>query len=65
LLNFCQSYEERNTQNYKHITMSAGVFECHASDKYDVENIFTNADSALYYAKEHGRNQLILYKDIL
>ena len=43
--------------------MSGGLFECYSST-YTVENVFSNADSALYYAKEHGRNQLIIYNDI-
>lgn len=44
--------------------MSGGLFECQTCT-YTVENVFNNADTALYYAKEHGRNQLIVYEDIV
>lgn len=43
--------------------MSCGLFECQTRT-YTIEDVFTNADSALYYAKEHGRNQLIIYNEI-
>ena len=47
----------------KTVTMSCGLFECQTRT-YTIEDVFTNADSALYYAKEHGRNQLIVYNEI-
>lgn len=47
----------------KVITMSGGLFECYTCT-YTVENVFNNADTALYYAKEHGRNQLIVYNEL-
>jgi diguanylate cyclase (GGDEF)-like protein len=47
----------------KVVTMSGGLFECDTCT-YSVENIFNNADTALYYAKEHGKNQLIIYNEL-
>ena len=47
----------------KTITMSCGLFECHTCT-YSTEDIFNNADSALYYAKEHGKNQLAVYNEL-
>ncbi len=44
----------------KSITVSVGLFECCAGS-YSAEDIFNNADAALYYAKEHGRDQLRVY----
>lgn len=49
--------------NEKSITISCGLFECHTCT-YSIEDVFNNADSALYYAKEHGKNRLIVYNDI-
>lgn len=49
--------------NEKSITISCGLFECHTCT-YSIEDVFNNADSALYYAKEHGKNQLVVYNDI-
>lgn len=43
--------------------MSCGLFECHTCT-YSTEDIFNNADSALYYAKEHGKNQLAVYNEL-
>ena len=28
------------------------------------KDIFNNADSALYYAKEHGKNQIAVYNEL-
>lgn len=47
----------------KAITMSCGLFECHTCT-CSTEDIFNNADSALYYAKEHGKNQLAVYNEL-
>ena len=49
--------------NEKSITMSCGLFECRTLT-YSVEDVFNNADKALYYAKEHGKNQLVVYNEI-
>lgn len=49
--------------NTKSITISCGLFECY-THTYSIEDVFNNADSALYYEKEHGKNRLVVYNDI-
>ncbi len=44
----------------KPITVSAGLFGCNPHS-YTEEEIFANADKALYYSKEHGRDQIHIY----
>lgn len=48
----------------KSITMSCGMFEC-CTCAYSIEDVFNNADSALYYAKEHGKNRLVVYNEMV
>lgn len=43
------------------VTVSVGIS---VYDGIDIENSIDHADNALYYAKENGRNQTILYSDI-
>jgi diguanylate cyclase (GGDEF)-like protein len=45
------------------VTLSIGISEYHLSDK-DNEAIIYRADQAMYYAKEHGRNQIIIYEKV-
>jgi diguanylate cyclase (GGDEF)-like protein len=45
------------------VTLSIGISEYHPSDK-DNEAIIHRADQAMYYAKQHGRNQIIIYEKI-
>lgn len=47
----------------KVITMSCGLFECTTANCV-AEDVFSNADLALYYSKENGRNQLNVYNDL-
>ena len=44
----------------KRITISAGLFSCDPYD-YTISDMFTNADAALYYSKNHGRDQLNIF----
>ena len=43
------------------VTFSAGV--CQVDDKTKPEMLISNADEALYKAKNNGRNQIVLFKD--
>jgi two-component system, cell cycle response regulator len=45
------------------ITFSAGLATC-PDDGDDEKTLVAHADKALYYAKESGRNQFILYRDL-
>lgn len=47
----------------KAVTVSGGMFECFAKS-YSAEDIFGYADKALYYAKNHGRDQLCIYDEL-
>lgn len=40
------------------VTISVGVYEYHDGD--EPQQLYTKADKALYYAKEHGRNKVII-----
>ncbi len=46
-----------------HITVSMGISEFKISDNSNDE-IIERADHALYYAKEHGRDQIIIFEEI-
>lgn len=45
------------------VTLSIGISEYHPTDR-DNEAIIYRADQAMYYAKEHGRNQIIIYEKV-
>ena len=40
------------------VTVSVGVYEYKEGD--DPQQLYTKADKALYFAKEHGRNKVII-----
>ena len=42
------------------VTISIGVYEFQANDS--AETLYKNADKALYEAKHHGRNKVVIYK---
>ncbi|GEM_PF-1625966 len=44
-----------------HISFSAGV--CSSKESKDAEEMITNADKALYQAKENGRNQVLIFSE--
>ncbi len=44
------------------ITVSVGIAEFLSEDS-SCEDVIRRADKALYYAKEHGRNQIVLYEE--
>jgi len=46
--------------NIFQVTVSVGVGYKHASEVLSMHELIQRADQALYYAKEHGRNQAIL-----
>ena len=43
-----------------HITISSGV-SSFPEPSGNAENLVKNADTALYYSKEHGRDQVNIY----
>jgi len=45
------------------VTLSMGVFVLNPDDNYGIDDIYKFADIALYQAKEHGRNQVILHTE--
>jgi diguanylate cyclase (GGDEF)-like protein len=45
------------------VSLSIGISEFHAKDK-TCEDIIARADKALYYAKDHGRNQIVVYERV-
>lgn len=45
------------------VTLSIGLVEIHADD--NPTTVVGHADQALYYAKEHGRNQLAVYSELV
>lgn len=56
--------EKVNTKNDEKnisVTISLGVYNYQTSDK--PANVIMNADKALYQAKEHGRNQVVVYSN--
>ena len=45
------------------VSISIGISEFKIKDK-SVEDIINRADKALYYAKQHGKNQVIVYEEV-
>ncbi len=58
---------------HKPVALGTSKFKIHASigislypfDGDDVNNLVKNADAALYFAKEHGRNTFQFYREVL
>ncbi len=46
-----------------HVTVSIGVSEYHATDS-SKEDVIHRADTALYWAKDHGRDQIAVYEKL-
>ncbi len=55
--------EHKNNSASQYITLSIGVFIVDSMKQYTVENIYKEADEALYKAKNNGRNQVVLSDD--
>jgi len=53
-----------STDDFIRITFSAGLATC-PDDGNDEKALVSHADKALYYAKESGRNQFTLYRDLV
>lgn len=53
-----------NNDNIFHITVSMGISEFRLSDESN-DDIINRADKALYYAKNHGRDMIILYEELI
>jgi diguanylate cyclase (GGDEF)-like protein len=47
-----------------HVTISIGISEFSAEDKTN-EDLINRADQALYYAKQRGRDQVIIYEEMV
>jgi len=47
-----------------HFSCSFGVAHTHISTEKDLDTLFEQADQALYYAKGHGKNQVILFDQL-
>ena len=45
-----------------HVTLSIGVSEYHPADA-GCDDVIARADQALYFAKEHGRNQVVVFEE--
>ncbi|MBI9010838.1 MAG: diguanylate cyclase [Clostridiales bacterium] len=54
--------ESLNQPTLTHITLTFGVTEYNS--KYDISTIIKQADDALYYGKNHGRDQVVGYRDL-
>lgn len=60
--NLRKEIEETSFGQVGHKTMSVGVAEI--KDGLDLDDIVNNADKALYFAKENGRNKVVAFSDI-
>ncbi len=47
------------------LTLSVGIASLNANKPHDSEELVAMADRALYFAKDHGRNQIITYSEVL
>jgi diguanylate cyclase (GGDEF)-like protein len=56
------TFSGTNNEKFK-ITLSIGISEYHADDKTN-DDIIIRADKALYWAKQHGRNQIAIFERV-
>ena len=61
-LNLRKQIEETLFEKVGHKTMSVGVAQI--KDEIDLDNLISNADNAMYFAKENGRNQVVAFSQI-
>lgn len=60
----CQVNRRTYTDGASEVSISSSVGISYAPDMGDsFEELYTKADSALYYSKEHGKNQYHIYED--
>lgn len=58
----CQANRRTYTDGASEVSISSSVGICYAPDMgEDFEELYTKADAALYYSKEHGKNQFHIY----
>jgi PleD family two-component response regulator len=57
-----QTVEQNAFPMVKNITISIGAVEI--TDQDGTAGVIDQADKALYFAKEHGRNNVCLYRDL-
>ncbi len=55
--------EEHDFPRIGNITISIGLVEI--NNQEGVKDVIENADNALYFAKEHGRNKIYVYEDLI
>lgn len=60
---FRQSIEDHDFPQVGHVTLSIGFTRIRLSDT--PSEVLGNADEALYWAKEHGRNRTCAYEELL
>jgi diguanylate cyclase (GGDEF)-like protein len=56
------TFKGKNDEPF-HVTVSIGISELQDGDAGE-EAVIQRADQALYYAKNHGRNRVVVYEDI-
>jgi diguanylate cyclase (GGDEF)-like protein len=62
-LNLRKQIEETLFEKVGHKTMSVGVAQI--KDKIDLDNLISNADNAMYFAKENGRNKVVAFSEMI
>ncbi len=61
-LNLRKQIEETLFEKVGHKTMSVGVAQI--KDEMDLDTLINNADNAMYFAKENGRNRVVTFSEI-
>ena len=62
-LNLRKQIEETLFEKVGHKTMSVGVAQI--KEEIDLDNLINNADKALYFAKENGRNKVVIFSEMI
>lgn len=62
-LNLRKQIEETLFEKVGHKTMSVGVAQI--KDEIDLDNLISNADNAMYFAKENGRNKVVAFSEMI
>ncbi len=61
-LNLRKQIEETLFEKVGHKTMSVGVAQI--KEEMDLDTLINNADNAMYFAKENGRNRVVTFSEI-